>query len=353
MIHSDFAEKCDPLKEYLQNLPNWDGFDYIGELADRIHIIPEKGYYHDQSTFRKYLRKWIVAMVVGWIRPDSVNQMMLILVGKGGIFKTTFFNYLLPPSLREYYLNESAAIYTDKDHMESFACKALLCMDEFDSTIGRNLNAFKSNITKLQFSIRRPYDRFRSDLMHRASVAGTTNNQQIITDLENRRYSPWLVESIESPIDKPFNYTGIYSQAVALGKAVKERQEKHEEGWVYWLTASDIIEMQSHNRLFMVPNYAEEQIKRFYRVPEPDTPKQFIKFRYTAEILERIGTNPAMRSNLEHQSIGSIMSRLKFPKGHRKKGNGWYVVEIEGAEQECIAKYDPEVDKDDLPTHEK
>lgn len=353
LIHSDFAEKCDPLKEYLQNLPNWDGFDYIGELADRIHIIPEKGYYHDQSTFRKYLRKWIVAMVVGWIRPDSVNQMMLILVGKGGIFKTTFFNYLLPPSLREYYLNESAAIYTDKDHMESFACKALLCMDEFDSTIGRNLNAFKSNITKLQFSIRRPYDRFRSDLMHRASVAGTTNNQQIITDLENRRYSPWLVESIESPIDKPFNYTGIYSQAVALGKAVKERQEKHEEGWVYWLTASDIIEMQSHNRLFMVPNYAEEQIKRFYRVPEPDTPKQFIKFRYTAEILERISTNPAMRSNLEHQSIGGIMSRLKFPKGHRKKGNGWYVVEIEGAEQECIAKYDPEVDKDDLPTHEK
>lgn len=96
LIHSDFAEKCDPLKEYLQNLPNWDGFDYIGELADRIHIIPEKGYYHDQSTFRKYLRKWIVAMVVGWIRPDSVNQMMLILVGKGGIFKTTFFNYLLP-----------------------------------------------------------------------------------------------------------------------------------------------------------------------------------------------------------------------------------------------------------------
>lgn len=126
----------------------------------------------------------------------------IILVGKGGIFKTTFFNYLLPPSLREYYLNESAAIYTDKDHMESFACKALLCMDEFDSTIGRNLNAFKSNITKLQFSIRRPYDRFRSDLMHRASVAGTTNNQQIITDLENRRSvsSPKATE----PMDRQY-----------------------------------------------------------------------------------------------------------------------------------------------------
>ena len=31
-------------------------------------------------------------------------------------------------------------------------------------------------------------------------------------------------------------------------------------------------------------------------------------------------------------SIGSIMSRLGFPKAHRRKGNGWFVVEKEGAE---------------------
>lgn len=80
----------------------------------------------------------------------------------------------------------------------------------------------------------------------------------------------------------------------------------------------------------MVPNYAEEQIKRFYRVPTPDTSERFIKFRYTAEIVERICTNPVMRKNFEYQSIGSIMSRLGFPKAHRRKGNGWFVVEKEG-----------------------
>ena len=342
IIHSDFALKCDPLDDYLRALPLWDGKrDYIGELADRIHIIPQEGYHHDQETFRKYFRKWLVAMVVGWVTPDVVNQVMLILVGKGGIYKSTFFNYLLPPLLRDYYLNESAAVYTDKDFMEAFSCKILMCLDEFDTAFGKNLNAFKSNMTKLHFSIRRPYDRFRSDLDHRASVAGTTNNQQIITDLENRRYSPWMVESIVSPIDEPLDYVGIYSQCVALGKEVKERKMRGEDGWVYWLTPDDIIEMQQHNALFMVPNYAEEQIKRFYRVPKADTPQQFIKFRYTAEIVERICTNPAMRKNFEHQSIGSIMARLGFPKAHRRKGNGWFVIEKEGAEIKSEAFYNP------------
>ena len=188
VIHSDFAVQCDPVEDYLRSLPPWDGKrDYIGELADRIRIIPHQGYHHDQATFKKYFCKWIVAMVVGWVTPEVVNQVMLILVGKGGIYKSTFFNYLLPPQLRDYYLNESAAIYTDKDFMEAFSCKILMCLDEFDTAFGKNLNAFKSNMTKLHFSIRRPYDRFRSDLDHRATVAGTTNNQQIITDPENRR----------------------------------------------------------------------------------------------------------------------------------------------------------------------
>ena len=31
-------------------------------------------------------------------------------------------------------------------------------------------------------------------------------------------------------------------------------------------------------------------------------------------------------------SIGSIMSRLGFPKAHRRKGNGWFVVVKESAE---------------------
>lgn len=333
IINSDFSEAWNPLEEYLRALPPWDGeHDYIAELADRVSVEELPDYHHDQQAFRDYFRKWLVAMVVGWVTPKVVNQTICILVGRGGIYKTTFFNYLLPPELRMYYMNDSTANYVDKDFMEAFSSKALICLDEFDATFGKSLNAFKSNMTKLEFSIRRPYDRYRSDLPHRATLAGTSNVQHIISDVENRRYSPWIVKSIESPLDHPLDYRGIYSQAVALGKLVRERQQRREAGWVYWPTHTDIEEMRQHNRLFMTENYAEEQIKRLYRVPEENSNKLLIKFRYNAEILERIAANPAIRQNLSSQGVGSVMARLGFPKAHRKHGNGWWVIEKEGLE---------------------
>ena len=156
-------------------------------------------------------------MVVAWVKVNDVNQTALIFVGKGGIMKTTFFAMLLPPQLRQYFLNDSTGAYTDKDFMEAFSSKALICLDEFETVFGKNLSAFKSNITKTTFSIRRPYDKYRSELPHRGALGGTTNSRQFITDEENRRYSPWIVESILSPIDHPIDYDHVYAQAVALG----------------------------------------------------------------------------------------------------------------------------------------
>ncbi len=76
-------------------------------------------------------------------------------------------------------------------------------------------------------------------------------------------------------------------------------------------------------------------------MPEPDTPLQFIKFRYSAEILERIGVNPALRKNLNNLNIGNVMKRLGFKKIHKKNGNGWAVIVKEGSEFNNDAFIDP------------
>lgn len=344
IIDSDFSESYDPLDHYLRNLKPWDGkHDYIAQLANRITIENRPEYKHDQDTFIYFFKKWFVAMVVAWVTPSVVNQTMLILVGKGGIYKTTFFNYLLPAILRTYYLNDSTANYLDKDFMEAFSSKALICLDEFETASGKNLSAFKSNVTKQKFSIRRPYDKFRTELSHRGSLAATSNTVQMIPDEENRRFSPWIVKRIVSPIDTPIDYDKVYAQAVALGQQVRDDQKNGvKDGWVYWLTADDIQTMKDHNKLFMVANYAEEQINRFYSVPDMDRASSYgqsLKFRYNAEIMERICTNPVMRQNMSTQSIGSIMARLGFPRAHRKRGNGWWVVEKEGVEINANALY--------------
>ena len=328
IINSDFSEPWDPFDEYLRSLPKWDGkTDYIDELANRVTINYCPGYHHSQEEFRYFFKKWLVSMVVAWVSPRVVSQTILIFIGRGGINKTTFFYYILPPCLRQYFINESTANYTDKDFMEAFSSKALICLDELESTFGKGLSALKSNVTKLVFSIRRPYDKYRSELLHRGALCGTSNSIQIITDEENRRYSPWFVDNIESPRETPIDYQHVYAQAVALGQEVTNRVKNQEEGWVYWLTTVDIDVMREHNGMFMVSNFMEDQILRFYKVPKSDTDPQYVKFRYSSEIMERIGGSPALSRNMSHQNLSAVMQRLGFKKVHRAKGNGWLVIE--------------------------
>ena len=348
LINSDFSEKYNPLLDYLTALPAWDGkTDYIQMLADRIHIADTDGAHHTQEDFRYFFKKWFVAMVVTWVTDSVVGQTILIFVGKGGLFKTTFFDKLLPKVLHDYFINESTASYTDKDFMEAMASKALMCLDEFETAFGKNLSAFKSCVTKLFFSIRRPYDKYRTELPHRAAMCGTSNSVQIISEEENRRYSPWLIESIDSPIDHPIDYQHVYAQAVALGKEVMERQRKHEDGWVFWLTTADIEVMREHNRMFMISNYMEDQILRYYRVPGKNVEARFIKFRYSSEILERIGGCPALSRYIYQQNLASTLLRLGFERKRRSKGMGWFVIEKEVGEMNTDAIVSPSEWEDD------
>ena len=342
LINSDFSEKYNPLLDSLTALPAWDGkTDYIQMLADRIHIADTDGAHHTQEDFRYFFKKWFVAMVVTWVTDTVVGQTILIFVGKGGLFKTTFFDKLLPRVLHDYFINESTASYTDKDFMEAMASKALMCLDEFETAFGKNLSAFKSCVTKLFFSIRRPYDKYRTELPHRAAMCGTSNSVQIISEEENRRYSPWLIESIDSPIDHPIDYQHVYAQAVALGKEVMERQRKHEDGWVFWLTTEDIEVMREHNKMFMISNYMEDQILRYYRVPGKDVEARYIKFRYSSEILERIGGCPALSRYIYQQNLASTLLRLGFERKRRSKGMGWFVIEKEVGEMNTDAIVSP------------
>lgn len=85
--------------------------------------------------------------------------------------------------------------------------------------------------------------------------------------------------------------------------------------------------MQEHNKMFMVSNFMEDQIMRFYRVPEPDVDTKFMKFRYSSEIMEKIGYCPALSRHLSLQNLNTVMTNLGFKKVHRSTGNGWIVIE--------------------------
>lgn len=389
VIESDFCADFNPLKNYLQNLNvTWEegkNPDYIGQLANMIHVVPYADcYYHTQAYFVYAFLKWFVAMVAGWCTDEIVNHSVLILVGKGGIFKTTLLEKLLPPELRRYYANDSSADYTSKDFQEMGASKALINLDEFDFPKGKNLSAFKSAITKQEFTIRRPYDRYPSILKHNTSFCATSNNIHFLDEEENRRLLIWHVDHIDNPLNVKLDYPNIYAQALALAKKVFDRdkksvteakgekeevKEENEEGkeeneevkeeneeneepqednkWVFWLTSEDRQKLEVHNLLFKKNNYIEELIMKYFRVPtEKDKESINFKFLTAADILDRISTNFVFRSEFSSRDLIPIMERLGFKRIHRASGDGWWVVEKDG--KEILADHEFKPGEDEL-----
>lgn len=346
-INSKFSEDFNPLEDYLQSLPKWEegsSPDYIKELCDRVTVKDAPEYFHTHEWFLYSFKKWIVGMVVGWLVNKVVNETVLILVGKGGIYKTTFLDHMLPPQLSQYFTNDSSADYKSKDFLEYIASKALVCLDEFDAPYGKNLNSFKSCVTKKEINVRYPYDRYASLLIHHASLCGTSNNIHIINEQENRRYLVWQVEYIESPVSRPFNYEGIYSQALALGKKVLAQEKGHElkNEWVYWLTDEDRKKQEIHNQMFLVNNYMEERINKYFRVPNSGTSDEEaanLIFVTASDILDKICTNPVFRQTFSNKDVNAVMERLGFTKRHTKLGNGWWVIENDGETINRNAKF--------------
>lgn len=233
VINSDFCPDYNPLQSYLQDLDfTWkEGKhpDYIAELANMVHVKHYEGYYHSQEDFVYAFKKWLVAMTAGWFTNHIVNHTVLVLVGKGGIFKTTLLEHLLPPQLSSYFANDSSSDYRSKDFQEMGASKALVNLDEFEFPEGKNLSAFKSMITKQEFTFRRPYDRYPSILKHNTSFCATSNNVHFLKDNIGRRLLIWEVEQIDNPTTHKIDYTHVYAQALTLAKKVAANQKRMKE----------------------------------------------------------------------------------------------------------------------------
>ena len=147
---------------------------------------------------------------------------------------------------------------------------------------------------------------------HVASFCGTGNNVQFLTDQSgNRRWLPFIVESITSPKEVPFEYEGIYAQAYAL----------YRQGFRHYFSKAEEEVLKEHNRTFETPNPEQEAICKYFRKPGDNERGEF----YTAtDILCHIGYHPALRLSVE--KIGSAMKALGFVQYRSHGRRGYRVV---------------------------
>ena len=227
-------------------------------MRDLQYVMNVKGDINEQFLFAEYLKKWLVAMVASWMDDRVINNVMLVLIGEQGSYKTTWFSHLLPPPLREYFYTKTNSGMVSKDDLLTLSQYGLMCWEELDSMQLKELNKLKAAMTMPSINERAAYAHYHENRPHLASFCGTGNNVQFLSDpTGSRRWLPFEVESIESPLSSPFDYEGIYSQAYALYK----------QGFRYWFDKNEILRLSQHNQQFETARSEFELIDEYFRKP--------------------------------------------------------------------------------------
>lgn len=310
VLESDFVPEYNPFTFYLKQLPPWDGGDYILAMSVSVSV---KGEVEEQMLFAQYLKKWLVGMVAGWIDPQVVNNVILVLIGEQGSYKTTWFNHLLPPELRAYFYTKTNANRMGRDDLLTLAQYGLVCCEELDTMRPSELNQLKAAVTMPSIDERAAYAHFHEHREHIASFCGTGNNMQFLSDpTGNRRWLPFEVESIESPREKPFEYEGIYAQAYALYK----------QGFQFWFSREDILKLAEHNRQFETPQIEQELIDVFFRRPRE---KETGEFMPVSRAMQIVGGNPSVRINASR--LGQAFKSQGYEYRRTAHSRGYIVVQ--------------------------
>lgn len=327
LLFSDFAPHYHPLKEYIENLPAWDGtIDYIGRMAAMVHTAPA-----DSARFGECFRRWLVGMLAGALDERVVNHVILVFIGRQGSFKTSFMQNLLPPCLRRYYTSKTNSQRLSKDDLFTMTENLIVNFEEIDSMQRTELNQLKAMTTTLYVNERPAYGRNKIRLPHVASFCATGNNLQFLTDdTGNRRWLAFEVESIDNPWEVQIPYEGIYAQAYHL----------LQHGYRYWFQDKEIEELNRRNRRFEAPNPARELIVTFYRKP---VGMEKARYLTASQIVARFGGS----IRLNAVQVGRVLKELGFKKVHTRSGDFWLMVERSGTEIAEILPDCPETENQD------
>ena len=298
------------MEDYLAHLPPWDGTDHIAALAHRVTVSG------DSDLWALCLRKWFVALVASMQRPgEAVNQAALILLGRQGIFKSTFFRHILPPELRPYYLEKSNSTRMNKDDKLSLTEYILIGLEEMDSMGAKELNQLKALMTTAVINERAAYAKIKTKRPHLASFCGTGNNIELLTDpTGNRRFLTFEALAIVNPHTHPLPYPQLYAQALHLiGR-----------GYEHWLSHDEIARLTEHQRHFLAHSDELELLLRYYAKPDHEAFGTWVEY---ADILHYIVQQE--RYNISGAKLQQALKQANFD---RKRSNGktqYFVQSVE------------------------
>lgn len=306
ILRSDFVPLYSPYKDYLNNLPEWDGRDYIEELASSVTTT-------QPEHFKKCLQKWFVAAIASIYKEGQINHTALIFSGKQGIGKTTWFHTIFPKEFQQF-IHEGYVQTKDKEINVKIAECILILMDELENLSDKSMDSVKQLMTQKGTSMRRAYTVMSQYYSRIASFAGTVNKKHFLKDMTgNRRFLCFEVKEIS--IHHNINHQQLFSQAIHLINS----------GYHYWFDEQEIKELEKYNAEFRDISVEEEAfLNNFEKCDMSDSNSTILTTTQIVNILEQ----KTDYKKLSIQQLGRVLRDLKIERRNNENGAKGYVVRM-------------------------
>lgn len=302
-IDSTRIEQFDPINTWLDQLPKWDGHDYIAELAARVPT--------SQPHWPKYLRYWLMGMVGQWRESDKQltgNALTPLLIGRQGCGKTRFCKIILPPELRDYY-NDKLNFKNEFDLNIALTSFALINIDEFDKTTSSQQIVLKYLLSSSDVKFRPPYGKTIKLYRRYTSFIGTTNQMKPLVDPTGSRR--FVCVGVEGNIDfsDTLNHEQLFAQALYL----------FNKGERFWLNDDEIKQLMAENEPFQKLNDLVEMIGETFRRPKETEQGKWWSLGDISQVLATRYAN--FDPETPFQKIGNALNDVQFNFKSKRKTN--------------------------------
>jgi predicted P-loop ATPase len=303
-VRSALIPPYNPVTDFLERCGQWDGqTDHIRLIARRVPT--------SYDLWPDHFHRWMLAMVAQWMNlsRDYGNSMVPMLIGGQGTHKSTFCRLLLPPELREYYIDDIKL--DNAEQVERMLGRMLLVnIDEYNAKTDREQAKIKRVLTEKDVQTRK----MRSDqyvmLPRMASFIATTNEREPLCDpTGSRRYLCCAVEGLIDT-DTPVDYGQLYAQAVHELKA----------GHPWHFSKAEEAEIERHNQDYRQQSSPETVLLSYFEPAAPGKDNFIRAVDIQAELRKHVRA-------ADVPTIKALTAALKschFTYGAIKGIRGWY-----------------------------
>ncbi len=298
---SEEVPEYNPIAEYLNGLPKWDGHNHVADLFARI-----PGLSTEQTDF---LCVWFRSAVAHWLQMDMLhgNECVPTLIGSQGCGKTTFLRRLLPQQLRQYYLDH-LNLSNKFDKEMALTNNLLVNLDEMDTIRPSQQADLKQILSKNRVNGRPIYGSSQEDRLRFASFVATTNNPHPLTDATGSRRFICLQIPDGQLIDNTgdINYEQLYAQVL---------YELQELKAPYWFNNEEVQRIQELNQNYMMVKDMDELVTACFRKPEEGENVKAISGKEMLETIRKSYPSITVTQSAKVH-LGTTLKKLGYENVH-------------------------------------